>query len=191
MKILTSLIEQNFSISGAEEILSDEVMTYEEENAVRYVGGYIIRSIRKDCMHDKDILVELNHLCNNDDNSEPSESEEWMCSIDRGGLIRIGDGLHQTLCCIEYRIRHHFSTANNPNTEHTVSVKAVVDDILDDCDVQFHCCLACYDMDQSVSDTLLKTIVSKWVTIRGFSFAKSILERYKQIPKKQHKRQSH
>ena len=75
-------------------------LTYKEQCAIRYIGGYIVRSIHKDCTVKK-ILLGLDDLHNSDDNMEPSESEEWMCAINRGGLIRINDSFYYTLCAIE------------------------------------------------------------------------------------------
>ena len=73
-------------------------LTYKEQCAIRYIGGYIVRSIHRDCTV-KEILLGLDDLHNSDDNMEPSE---WMCAIDRGGLIRINDSFYYTLCAIEY-----------------------------------------------------------------------------------------
>ena len=67
-------------------------------------GGYIIRSIHKDCTDRKEILLGLDDLRSSDDNTEPS----WTCAIDRGGSIRIN-----SLCATEYSTRCHF---NNRNT---------------------------------------------------------------------------
>ena len=47
---------------------------------------------------DNDILDGLKLITNMDDDTVPAESEEWMCSIDRGGLVRITDEFYQSLC---------------------------------------------------------------------------------------------
>ena len=36
-----------------------------------------------------ELALGLDELCIMDDGVEPAESEEWLCSIDRGGLTRI------------------------------------------------------------------------------------------------------
>ena len=48
------------------------------------------------------MLDGLKLLTNMDGDSVPAESEEWMCSIDRGGLVQITDEFYQCLCPIEY-----------------------------------------------------------------------------------------
>ena len=50
--------------------------------------------------------------------------------------------------------------------------------IMKSTDVQFYWFLLSSDIDQ---EKLLLMIVDLWITIRGFSFAKSILEQYKQL----------
>ena len=59
--------------------------------------------------------------------------------------------------------------------------------VLDDEDVLFHWCLIGYAHDE-LSERCLNQIVDKWITIRGFSFAKSMLEMYKQASKKEPKK---
>ena len=53
-----------------------------------------------------------------------------------------------------------------------------------DDDVQFYWCLLSGNMDQESADKLLEMLINKWITIRGFSFAKSIMEMYKNETKK-------
>lgn len=55
--------------------------------------------------------------------------------------------------------------------------------LVDDSDVQFSWCIV-GEMDENSGTGCLEMIVTKWVTIRGFSFAKSMMELYKQgVPK--------
>lgn len=60
----------------------------------------------------------------------------------------------------------------------------LVNNLVDDSDVQFVWCLVGHEMDEECSTECLEMIVKKWVTIRGFSFAKSMVELYKQESKK-------
>ena len=66
------------------------------------MGGYLLRALFKE---NAGIVQELKELENSDDDIEPAESEEWICSIDRGALIRITENMFQTLLAIEYVIR--------------------------------------------------------------------------------------
>lgn len=154
-------------------------LTYEEENAVRYMGGYIIRALNKVNKKNPEILLQLKDLVNDDDNAEPAESEEWVCTIDRGGLIRVTDEMYNALTAIEYVTRTFYCDSS-------VASKVDCRDIVtaDANDVQFHWSLASAQMDEEYREHILEQIVTKWVTIRGFSFTKSILEQYKRETKK-------
>ena len=55
-----------------------------------YIGGYLLRKLSTEHLN---FSEELKELENADDDLEPAESEEWMYSIDRGGLIRITDNM--------------------------------------------------------------------------------------------------
>lgn len=157
-------------------------LTYEEENAVRYMGGYIIRALNKVNKKNPEILLQLKDLVNDDDNAEPAESEEWVCTIDRGGLIRVTDEMYNALTAIEYVTRTFYcdsSVASKVDCRDIVTAS-----IIDANDVQFHWSLASAQMDEEYREHILEQIVTKWVTIRGFSFTKSILEQYKRETKK-------
>jgi hypothetical protein len=49
----------------------------------------------------EDILATLKLITNEDDDNAPADSEEWVCTIDRGGLITITEEFYFTLCSIE------------------------------------------------------------------------------------------
>lgn len=95
-----------------------------------------------------------------------------MCSVDRG---RVTDDMYETLCAIEYVTRRHFNMANST---HSSSCSQIEEAISSDCDVQFHWCMAS-SQNSSTSEIILDKVVNKWLTIRGHSFAKSIMEKYK------------
>ena len=160
-------------------------LTYEEENAIRYVGGYVIKSVKAMLKSPQDdaLILGLDELCITDDDVEPAESEEWLCSIDRGGLTRITDDAYLFFVAIETSVRRHFHIGNT----HMMNNKfrdAVTQDTIKDDDVLFYWCISSASMSQDCADKLLKNIVNKWITIRGFSFAKTMLEIYKKEIKK-------
>ena len=104
-------------ISTAPEIITDSQpyeLSYEEQNAVRYVAGYVIKNVRQRLTSPKDdeSLLALKDLCNSDDDTEPAESEEWLWTVDRGGLIRVSDDAYTCFTAIEYCVRRHFQMSN-------------------------------------------------------------------------------
>ena len=56
---------------------------------------------------------------------KPSESEEWMCAINRGGLICINDSFYYTLCAIEYSTWYHFNIIG-------IDINNIVENVLND-----------------------------------------------------------
>lgn len=159
-------------------------LSYEEENAVRYMGGYILRALGKMNKGSSGILFQLKDLRNDDEDTEPAESEEWICSIDRGGLIRITDEMYQVLIAIEYVTRSFYETSSADKLMDSSHQEEIIESIMDESDVQFHWSLASSQMDEEYKDVILEQVIMKWITIRGFSFAKSILEQYKREAKK-------
>ena len=89
-------------------------LTYEEENAIRYVGGYAIKLVKAmlKSPQDDELTLGLDELYITDDDVEPAESEEWLCSIDRGGLTRITDDAYLFLVSLETSVRRHFHIDN-------------------------------------------------------------------------------
>ena len=61
----------------------------------------------------------------------------------------------------------------------------LIDLVLNDDDVLFHRCLVGQVEGDKAADTCLKMIFKMWITIRGFSCTKNIIEMYKQETKKE------
>ena len=68
---------------------SQQRLSYEEQNALRYAAGYIPRALRKRLERSGHPLKEELILClldlTDDDDCGTSESEEWIRLVDRGG----------------------------------------------------------------------------------------------------------
>ena len=154
-------------------------ITYEERNAIRYVGGYIIRKLMKVHTKNSCISLALEDLIGDPD-VQPEESEEWVGSIDRGGLTYISDAAYQVFYYIEWSLREakllEVDNASNFDDCHRKRMRGIAEK---DSDVQFHWSMASCDMDDEVADSLLDVIIDQYVTIRAFSFASSIMELYK------------
>ena len=75
--------------------LSAVEFTYEEENAIRYMGGYVIRKLKEK----KDLDVDF--LEDTDKEYLHSHSTDWVNAIDRSGLVHIIDSCFQLFLAIE------------------------------------------------------------------------------------------
>lgn len=90
-RIFDELLKELFPlpVSTAVEDCINEVtaLTYEERNAIRYVGGSIVKKLIRQYGKDDVMVVALNDLVDEEDDL-PDEAEEWMASVDRGGLVQ-------------------------------------------------------------------------------------------------------
>ena len=111
-----------------------------EENAVRYVGGYVIRTLKQQKKHE-DICHILEELTDNSPRSDHEDEPEapandWVTIIDRGGLTRITTDAYQLFYTIELCTRRYFHLNNVTSMDNTF--RSHVDNcILNDDDVLF------------------------------------------------------
>ena len=181
--IFDNLVKQDIP-NTEEKDASVSTLTFEEENAIRYVGGYVLKSL-KEREKDEELLHGINHLIDSSNESKSgSESDMWVKEISRGGLTNITEEAHQVFLSIEFAIRTHLKTDNL--YEHNETSRKTVENMLfADSDVQFSWCLTgiSIEVGDEKADTILEMCIKKWVTIREFSFAKNILEMHKQYTK--------
>ena len=96
--------------------------------------------------------------------------------MDRGGLVRITEEAYQLFYAIETSVRRYLKVSNVTEMNDGFR-KHITDCTVNDDNVLFYWSLAGQDeCDKSCQCCLLK-LVEKWVTIRGFSFAKNLLSR--------------
>ena len=77
-------------------------MTWEEENALHYVAGYVCRKIQNKIANsnvkDKEEMVFISvELCGDGD----WNTEEWTNAIDRGGLWHVNDNTYILFSILE------------------------------------------------------------------------------------------
>lgn len=179
------LFYQHFTLELFEQLLCEKLqssnesvddqsisISYEEENAIRYMAGYVIRKLNKK-QDSVDCLIEKNK-----DSMAETSSSEWVNLIDRGGLVHVTKECFQLFLSIESITRHHMSTANLKSMDedfrrHLKNMVVTNDDVL-----------FSWTLTDAIKEEVLSEIVKLWLNIRGFSFAKSIMEQYKQESKK-------
>ena len=153
---------------------NDIQFTYEEENAIRYMGGYVVRKL-KEKKHDVEFLVNSrNKAC------LEAQSSDWINAVDRGGLVHITDPCFQLFLAIETVTRQKMKATSAVMND--TFLKFLNNVIACDSDVLFNWTLITGD--ESSNEDILHAIINLWVTVRGFSFAKSIVEQYRIATKK-------
>ena len=65
------------------------------------------------------------------------------------------------------------------STKHGINIEEVIDFILKDNEVQLSWTTLAADLSEEDSFKLSRSIVRLWVTIRGFSYASTLVEQYK------------
>ena len=89
----------------------DVSLTYEEENALRYTAGYVVKAVLKKLKRSTNPMKK--ELCryamelNTNDGSE-QESEDWTALVDRGGLTHIGDMTYGVFHSMELEVKLFF-----------------------------------------------------------------------------------
>ena len=108
-------------------------------------------------------------LLKEEDGEEPeSQSATWVNEVDRGGLWHVicGHGrgdLGAFLSWCYRRCRERLCTAVSSDDE-----------------VLFHWCLLTAQSEEVHAQTVFDMLVSMWITVRGFAFASTFVEMYKQ-----------
>ena len=167
-------------------IISTENLTDDQENALRYASGFVIRCTQKkigrtEHPYKSTMLTILNQL-KEDDGEESSSylsyTKLWINKINRGGLTFINDETYYLFLALEYATRGCLAMLIDPTTPNSGKDK-VIDRIRSNPDVTFHWCHLTASFEETVSQELLSRLVSQWLTIRGFSMAAAFMEEYK------------
>ena len=113
-------------------------LSFEEENAIRYAGGYFLRLLRKKaCQQNKGSVVEaIDILVSNDEMDENDLSTSWTMIVDRGGLLHISDDLYRLFVAMELEIRRHLRVEKTSELFSSIEGKLVTF-LLTNEDVQF------------------------------------------------------
>ena len=157
----------------------------EEENALRYVGGYVaLRLMRKYQKEDSEKAIQfvecLSHMAViGDESSFYNYTKERIGLVDRGGLFHINDCAYTFFKSLEIETRH---VLPHHLADTTTSRDAVFEALSNSEDIQFYWALVSADIHASDDAyELLQSTVKLWVTIRGYSLTAKWMEQYKRI----------
>ena len=194
-KIMESLIKGAFSISDSTHSIRDQVETplnYEERNALRYTAGSVLHSlsikVKRKAGSDeksKELFCHISKIIDeqNDNKDDDFDSWDWVDSIDRGGLTHVSDLMYSLFERLEIMLRKYINTHQQSLV--AFDIKSILQMVTLDDDIQFCWSVLTEDIeDPDATSQLLDMIVEHWITLRGFSYASSIMEKYKQAQKK-------
>lgn len=133
--IFSDLVGKHIGNDSMDTVEDESALTLEEQNAIRYVGGYIVRTLKAKTK-DKQTLSCLQQLESSDQSDvENQVSAQWIVEINRGGLIHITDEAHDGFVASEAATRRHFKVSKAHTMDENTK-KKVVDQITADTDVQ-------------------------------------------------------
>ena len=170
--LFNQMLSDKFKDSASASETSTCEFTYEEENAIRYMGGYVIRKIREKKNMDVSFLEDSDKVY------LQSHSTDWINAIDRGGLIHITDSCFQLFLAIETVTRLEMKATTVMDDTFRQHLENMIT-----CDSKVLFCWTMITVDES-HDNIFHELIKLWITIRGFSFAKSIVEKYRLATKK-------
>ena len=163
--------------------VASSTLSFEEQNALRFIAGYVSRKIYKNVQEsshpEKEGMVtcikEMIGGCSN----ESDDTDSWLKIIDRGGLWHVNQEVYALFELIEEHIRHHILS---PLDYSEGSKDIIIEELVNDEDVLFQWCFcfAASKINNEAGLMILRQMVSLYVTIRGFGFAETCLEMYKQ-----------
>ena len=159
--IKESMGTSTIGISTSTGVTEDCGLTFEEENAIHYVGGYVIRQLKIDKANVQ-ILPLLEQLTYSESSPlDDDPTRHWVNQVNRGGLTRITNEAFRCFYCIEIIIRRFFKTDNTRDMDKQFNQK-VMDSVLNDEDLLFDWCLASqFVVESDIADNCLKRIVKK------------------------------
>ena len=135
----------------------------------------------------EDLIHTRKNLCCASLNCVKMMAQMWMPQqIGQRQLVGEASSLltirHHFFHAVEMNVRRHFSKISAP-TLSAGSKAALVESIATDEDLLFYWSISA-EWEEKEEQILLWMVIDLWVTVRGFSFAKSMLEMYKQAQKK-------
>jgi len=195
--VFQDLLRTTFEARETSNAQEPEVtLSEDEENIIRYACGYIGMKLRRKFMKVEGEkaarFVEcLDRMQADDQTSEtPSFFEyttKWIKQVNRGGLFKVSDDAYHLFREIEiamqYKLTGHIKATTTMSSAESVKGKnKIIDSVCQDIKVQ--CAwdiINCTMTDEESNVELLKMIVTTWLDIRGFSYAKRWIEDYKII----------
>lgn len=185
-EIFKDLVKEQHELPESAEDQASHI-TNEEENALRYVSGYVCRKVQgklKSSAHPQkdDMMLFISDL-SGDEWDEARGTENWTNAIDRGGLWHVSDDTYLVFYLMEEDIRKQL-LVKSAKTLDAETKRKVLDSVLSNEDLLFHWSLLASPVGDDLGSVVLRKMAELYLTIRGFAFVSSCMELYKQQHKK-------
>ena len=186
-RVFKCLLEEEFKVEEHKRLEGIScAITWEEENALRYVSGYVCRKVQQKIgasnLKTREEMIQFCVELSGDEDSDRG-TEEWTNTIDRGGLWHVNDNTYIVFCVLEVEIRKHLNISAAKDLDNGTQ-ETILKAVLKNEDLLFQWALVTSNSDDEVGQKVLELICELYLTVGGFAFAKSCLELYKQTHKK-------
>ena len=195
--LIEKIIRHEYPIIATESASCEDkaigtVLSEDEEKVIRYIAGYIPVSLRKKLErsshpHKEEFILCLWSMCEDEDETNADNfltyTKSWIERVNRGGLFPVSNGAYLLFKQLEIEIQKVYNLANL-KTESIPLRKEAIKKLLESEDVYFYWYLLSEELEDIQEDSrleLLQMIVDLWITIRCYSFAKSVMELHKQL----------
>ena len=147
-------------------------LTYEEENALHYVAGYVIRHLRKQIEKGSSPLKEglllcLEDMCNDDDEKKDC-SASGTIKISRGHLVNVNGNSYRFFQATEMKV-WQFLRVSKAKSFLARMKSQLVENVCRDEDVLFFWSILAAKWRREEEEVLLQQVAELWVTLREFS----------------------
>ncbi len=189
-KMLSNYFSETSKSVGKVTDYPEVILTKDELNALRYVGGFVPHALLKryerygkkykiffECLGDMAVV--------SDETDFLDYTKEWYSKVNRGGLFPLNDTTFMLFIEIEKQTRRFLTVSNMLNSSQERLQDDVIKKITDDENVHSQWILISQSIDKQ-EDTcwLLNEVVKLYVVIRGFSVTAMWMEQYKNFIKK-------
>jgi len=163
-----------------------------EEKVIRYIARYIPVSLRKNLErsshpHKEEFILCLWSMCEDEGETDADNfltyTKTWIERVNRGGLFPVSNAAYLLFKQLEIETQKVYNLANLKAESIPLRTEAVKK-LLESEDVQFYWYLLSEELEDIQEGSrleLLQMIADLWITIRCYSFAKSVMELHKQL----------
>ena len=186
--VFRKMIQDHLLFSSPANADSITPVSHQEGSALRYAAGYVCRHLRKKIERESHELKEELILClmalvKDRSSEECGNDEQWSMMMDRGGLWHVKETTYALLLSIEGEMRCCLRTLTTVTPK---SKSEIIKQVTSSEDVQFYWLITTADFefdDRETHEKLLYMIVELYLTIRGYSYASTWMEKFKQFTK--------
>ena len=141
--VFNHLITVNYPKSTGSSTVQPQQLDYKEKTALRYVAGYVTRTIYrriKDSNHPikDELLLCLSELNEVDPSEMEDESKDWMEEVDRGGLKNVSNTMYMMFTSAKLELRKYIVEQTQTLASAELHLTKMKQEIIMNDDVQFY-----------------------------------------------------